>query len=78
MDPHMHNLAQPATALELELLNIPVNTFRNLTDFFPARLAAARSAKGSLTRERRVLEHLIRADAKINDDDDDDKRAHAL
>ncbi|GBN33969.1 hypothetical protein AVEN_130488-1 [Araneus ventricosus] len=41
MDPQPCNLAQLATAL-----NIPVNTFRNLIDSLPARLAAVRSAKG--------------------------------
>ncbi|GBM78043.1 hypothetical protein AVEN_44573-1 [Araneus ventricosus] len=46
MDPQPHNLAQLATALESAWLNIPVNTFRNLIDSLPARLAAVRSAKG--------------------------------
>ncbi|GBN88868.1 hypothetical protein AVEN_150974-1 [Araneus ventricosus] len=46
MDPHPRNLAQLATALESAWLNIPVNTFRNLIDSLPARLAEVRSAKG--------------------------------
>ncbi|GBM31547.1 hypothetical protein AVEN_247242-1 [Araneus ventricosus] len=46
MDPQPRNLAQLATALESVWLNIPVNTFRNLIDSLPARLAAVRSAKG--------------------------------
>ncbi|GBN63347.1 hypothetical protein AVEN_136055-1 [Araneus ventricosus] len=46
MDPQPHNLAQLATALESVWLNIPVNTFRNLIDSLPARLAVVRSAKG--------------------------------
>ncbi|GBL90185.1 hypothetical protein AVEN_130310-1 [Araneus ventricosus] len=47
MDPQPRNLAQLATALESAWLNIPVNTFRNLIDSLPARLAAVRSAKGA-------------------------------
>ncbi|GFX52241.1 hypothetical protein TNCV_4800981 [Trichonephila clavipes] len=43
MDP-----AQLATALESAWLNIPVNTFRNLIDSLPARLAAVRSSKDFL------------------------------
>ncbi|GBN66177.1 hypothetical protein AVEN_177704-1 [Araneus ventricosus] len=46
MDPQPRNLARLATALESAWLNIPVNTFRNLIDSLPARLAAVRSAKG--------------------------------
>ncbi|GBL92579.1 hypothetical protein AVEN_83887-1 [Araneus ventricosus] len=46
MDPQPRNLAQLATALESAWLNIPVNSFRNLIDSLPARLAAVRSAKG--------------------------------
>ncbi|GBN15750.1 hypothetical protein AVEN_139065-1 [Araneus ventricosus] len=46
MDPQPRNLAKLATALESTWLIIPVNTFRNLIDFLPARLAAVRSAKG--------------------------------
>ncbi|GBN00451.1 hypothetical protein AVEN_85519-1 [Araneus ventricosus] len=46
MDPQPRNLAQLATALESAWLNIPVNTFRNLIDSLPARLAAVRSAEG--------------------------------
>ncbi|GBM39529.1 hypothetical protein AVEN_270712-1 [Araneus ventricosus] len=46
MDTQPHNLAQLATALESAWLNIPVNTFRNLIDSLPARLAEVRSAKG--------------------------------
>ncbi|GIY40910.1 c4b-binding protein [Caerostris darwini] len=46
MDPQPRNLAQLAPALESAWLNIPVNTFRNLIDSLPARLAAVRSAKG--------------------------------
>ncbi|GBN76232.1 hypothetical protein AVEN_264024-1 [Araneus ventricosus] len=46
MDPQQRNLAQLATSLESAWLNIPVNTFRNLIDSLPARLAAVRSAKG--------------------------------
>ncbi|GBM46676.1 hypothetical protein AVEN_261055-1 [Araneus ventricosus] len=42
-DPQPRNLAQ--LALESAWLNIPVNTFRNLIDSLPARLAAVRSAK---------------------------------
>ncbi|GBN92122.1 hypothetical protein AVEN_80942-1 [Araneus ventricosus] len=45
MDPQPRNLAQLATALESAWLNIPVNTFRNLIDSLPARLAAVRFAK---------------------------------
>ncbi|GBN57732.1 hypothetical protein AVEN_130996-1, partial [Araneus ventricosus] len=45
MDPQPRNLAQLATALESAWLNIPVNTFRNLIDSLPARLAAVRSVK---------------------------------
>ncbi|GFX98130.1 hypothetical protein TNCV_4907771 [Trichonephila clavipes] len=45
MDPQPRNLAQLATALESAWLNIPENTFRNLSDSLPARLAAVRSAK---------------------------------
>ncbi|GBM44993.1 hypothetical protein AVEN_225741-1 [Araneus ventricosus] len=45
MDPQPRNLAQLATALESAWLNISVNTFRNITDSLPARLAAVRSAK---------------------------------
>ncbi|GFV26173.1 transposable element Tcb1 transposase [Trichonephila clavipes] len=46
MDPQPRNLAQLATALESAWLNIPENTFRDLSDSLPARLAAVRSAKG--------------------------------
>ncbi|GFW53695.1 probable phosphoenolpyruvate synthase [Trichonephila clavipes] len=46
MDPQPRNLAQLATALELAWLNIPENTFRDLSDSLPARLAEVRSAKG--------------------------------
>ncbi|GBN96435.1 hypothetical protein AVEN_223045-1 [Araneus ventricosus] len=46
MDPQPRNLAQLATSLESAWLNIPVNTFRNLIDSLPARLAAVRFAKG--------------------------------
>ncbi|KFM67651.1 Transposable element Tcb1 transposase, partial [Stegodyphus mimosarum] len=46
MDPQPRNLAQLATALESAWLNIPENTFRDLCDSLPARLAAVRSAKG--------------------------------
>ncbi|GBM50487.1 hypothetical protein AVEN_254767-1 [Araneus ventricosus] len=46
MDPQPRNLAQLAAALESAWLNIPVNTFRNLIDSLPARLAAVCSAKG--------------------------------
>ncbi|GBM68683.1 hypothetical protein AVEN_9158-1 [Araneus ventricosus] len=46
MDPQPHNLAQLAMALESAWLNILVNTFRNLIDSLPARLAAVRPAKG--------------------------------
>ncbi|KAH7975588.1 hypothetical protein HPB52_003538 [Rhipicephalus sanguineus] len=42
----VRNLAQLAMALESAWLNISVNTFRNLIDFLPARLAAVRPAKG--------------------------------
>ncbi|KFM73508.1 Transposable element Tcb1 transposase, partial [Stegodyphus mimosarum] len=45
MDPQPRNLAQLATALESAWLNIPENTFRDLCDSLPARLAAVRSAK---------------------------------
>ncbi|GBM61731.1 hypothetical protein AVEN_256030-1, partial [Araneus ventricosus] len=45
MDPQPRSLAQLTTALESAWLNIPVNTFRNLIDSLPARLAAVRSAK---------------------------------
>ncbi|GFY00536.1 transposable element Tcb1 transposase [Trichonephila clavipes] len=45
MDPQPRNLAQLATALESAWLNIPENTFRDLSDSLPARLAAVRSAK---------------------------------
>ncbi|KAL1434046.1 hypothetical protein MTO96_012040 [Rhipicephalus appendiculatus] len=40
------NLSQLATSLESARLKNPVNTFKNITDSLPARLAAARSAKG--------------------------------
>ncbi|GFX65517.1 uncharacterized protein TNCV_4735621 [Trichonephila clavipes] len=46
MDPHPSNLAQLATVLESAWLNLPVNTFRNLIDSLPTRLAAVRSVKG--------------------------------
>ncbi|GFV47104.1 transposable element Tcb1 transposase [Trichonephila clavipes] len=46
MNPQPRNLAQLATALESAWLNIPENTFRDLSDSLPARLAAVRSAKG--------------------------------
>ncbi|GBN84282.1 hypothetical protein AVEN_72197-1 [Araneus ventricosus] len=46
MDTQPRNLVQLATALESAWLNILVNTFRNLIDSLPARLAAVRSAKG--------------------------------
>ncbi|KFM66064.1 Transposable element Tcb1 transposase, partial [Stegodyphus mimosarum] len=49
MDPQPRNLAQLATALESAWLNIPENTFRDLCDSLPARLAAVRSAKGAST-----------------------------
>ncbi|GBL71856.1 hypothetical protein AVEN_231511-1 [Araneus ventricosus] len=57
MDPQPRNLAQLATALESAWLNIPVNTFRNLIDSLPARLAAVRSAKdgASLTESTLLL-----------------------
>ncbi|GFU52202.1 hypothetical protein TNCV_4186511 [Trichonephila clavipes] len=45
MDPQPRNLAQLATALESAWLNIPENTFRDLSDSLPARLAADHSAK---------------------------------
>ncbi|GFW22828.1 transposable element Tcb1 transposase [Trichonephila clavipes] len=48
MDPQPRNLAQLATALESAWLNIPENTFRDLSDSLPARLAAVRSAKETL------------------------------
>ncbi|GFX81619.1 transposable element Tcb1 transposase [Trichonephila clavipes] len=46
MDPQPRNLAQLATALESTWLNIPENTFRDLSDSLPTRLAAVRTAKG--------------------------------
>ncbi|GFU72666.1 transposable element Tcb1 transposase [Trichonephila clavipes] len=46
MDPQPRNLAQLATALESAWLNMPENTFRDLSDSLPTRLAAVRSAKG--------------------------------
>ncbi|GFW29417.1 transposable element Tcb1 transposase [Trichonephila clavipes] len=46
IDPQPRNLAQLATALESAWLNIPENTFRDLSDSIPARLAAVHSAKG--------------------------------
>ncbi|GFX41209.1 transposable element Tcb1 transposase [Trichonephila clavipes] len=46
MDPKPRYLAQLATALESAWLNIPENTFRDLSDSLPARLAAVHSAKG--------------------------------
>ncbi|GFU11879.1 transposable element Tcb1 transposase [Trichonephila clavipes] len=46
MDPQPRNLAQLATALESAWLNIPENTFRDLSDSLPLRLAVVRSAKG--------------------------------
>ncbi|GFU68105.1 transposable element Tc3 transposase [Trichonephila clavipes] len=46
MDPQPRNLAQLATALESAWLNISENTFRDLSDSLPARLAEVRSAKG--------------------------------
>ncbi|GFS71112.1 transposable element Tcb1 transposase [Trichonephila clavipes] len=45
MDPQPRNLAQLATALESAWLNFPENTFRDLSDSLPARLAAVHSAK---------------------------------
>ncbi|GFS90271.1 transposable element Tcb1 transposase [Trichonephila clavipes] len=45
MDLHPSNLARLAMVLESAGLNIPVNTFRNLIDSHPARLAAVRFAK---------------------------------
>ncbi|GFW26870.1 hypothetical protein TNCV_1377131 [Trichonephila clavipes] len=45
MDPQPRNLAQLATALESAWLNIPENSFRDLSDSLPARLAAVHSAK---------------------------------
>ncbi|GFW55961.1 transposable element Tcb1 transposase [Trichonephila clavipes] len=45
MDPQTRNLAQLAMGLESAWLNIPENTFRNLSDSLPARLAVVRSAK---------------------------------
>ncbi|CAG0881119.1 unnamed protein product, partial [Darwinula stevensoni] len=41
-----------ATALESAWLAIPVGTFQNLTDSLPARLAAVRAAKESLSGSR--------------------------
>ncbi|KFM68122.1 Transposable element Tcb1 transposase, partial [Stegodyphus mimosarum] len=52
MDPQPRNLAQLATALESAWLSIPENTFRDLCDSLPARLAAVRSAKGLLNKKR--------------------------
>ncbi|KFM59722.1 Transposable element Tcb1 transposase, partial [Stegodyphus mimosarum] len=52
MDPQPRNLAQLATALESAWLNIPENTFRDLCDSLPARLAAVRSAKEEERYER--------------------------
>ncbi|GFV31992.1 transposable element Tcb1 transposase [Trichonephila clavipes] len=46
MDPQPRNLAQLATALESAWLNIPENTFRDLSDSLPAGLAAVHSGKG--------------------------------
>ncbi|GFS85606.1 transposable element Tcb1 transposase [Trichonephila clavipes] len=46
MDPQPRNLAQLAMALVSAWLNIPENTFRDLSDSLPARLAAVHSAKG--------------------------------
>ncbi|GFV63379.1 transposable element Tcb1 transposase [Trichonephila clavipes] len=46
MDPQPRNLAQLATALVSAWLNIPENTFRDLSESLPARLAAVHSAKG--------------------------------
>ncbi|GFX49932.1 hypothetical protein TNCV_1031821 [Trichonephila clavipes] len=45
MDPQPRNQAQLSTALESAWLNIPENTFRDLSDSLPARLAAVHSAK---------------------------------
>ncbi|GFU81348.1 transposable element Tcb1 transposase, partial [Trichonephila clavipes] len=45
MNPQPRNLAQLATALESAWLNIPENTFRDLSDSLPTRLAAVHSAK---------------------------------
>ncbi|GFT26791.1 transposable element Tcb1 transposase [Trichonephila clavipes] len=45
MDPQPRNLAQLATALESAWLNIPENTFRDLSDSLPAHLAAVRSVR---------------------------------
>ncbi|GFV46855.1 transposable element Tcb1 transposase [Trichonephila clavipes] len=56
MDPQPRNLAQLATALESAWLNIPENTFRDLSDSLPARLAAVRSVK--------VVQQPMRASAK--------------
>ncbi|GBO39930.1 hypothetical protein AVEN_198750-1 [Araneus ventricosus] len=55
MDPQPRNLAQLVTALESVWLNIPVNTFRNLIDSLPARLAVVRSAKGGYSGFRQVV-----------------------
>ncbi|GFV13316.1 transposable element Tc3 transposase [Trichonephila clavipes] len=46
MDLHPRNLAHLSMALESAWLSILVNTFRNLIDSHPARLAAVRFAKG--------------------------------
>ncbi|KFM75893.1 Transposable element Tcb1 transposase, partial [Stegodyphus mimosarum] len=51
MDPQPRNLAQLATALESAWLNIPENTFRDLCDSLPARLAAVRSAKATISHD---------------------------
>ncbi|KFM83329.1 Transposable element Tcb1 transposase, partial [Stegodyphus mimosarum] len=73
MDPQPRNLAQLATALESAWLNIPENTFRDLCDSLPARLAAVRSAKGyhphcsgKIERIHRNLMAAIRAHVSIN------------
>ncbi|KFM75978.1 Transposable element Tcb1 transposase, partial [Stegodyphus mimosarum] len=58
MDPQPRNLAQLATALESAWLNIPENTFRDLCDSLPARLAAVRSAKGFEGNSKPQIRHL--------------------
>ncbi|KFM71212.1 Transposable element Tcb1 transposase, partial [Stegodyphus mimosarum] len=57
MDPQPRNLAQLATALESAWLNIPENTFRDLCDSLPARLAAVRSAKVEIIQLVKTSHH---------------------
>ncbi|GFT93236.1 uncharacterized protein TNCV_2220021 [Trichonephila clavipes] len=80
MDPQPRNLAQLATALESAWLNIPENTFRDLSDSLPARLAAVRSAKdnehifgGDQGYTPEIMEEILKTardlELEVNEDD---------